>query len=95
MKFMKKITQLILIIAISGFSHSAFSQNRGSEPDLQKEKLLELADSLSKKYQAKKAEVERMALEKGWSIRTESEFGETEYQYIDELGMPQATQPIT
>ncbi|MBE0661406.1 MAG: S8 family serine peptidase [Bacteroidales bacterium] len=88
---MKKITIFFLFISFMGLAQLASSQHRGPEPvNHEKEKLLQLADSLHAKHLRQRAEVEKMALQNGWSIRTESEFGETEYQYIDELGMPQA-----
>jgi hypothetical protein len=88
---MKKITLFFLFISFMGLAQMVSAQLRGPEPvDNDKENLLQLAESLRAKHQRQRAEVEKMAMQNGWSVRTESEFGETEYQYIDELGMPQA-----
>lgn len=80
------VSFLFLMVAQFGFS-----QNRGiRENDPQTENLLKLADIFHQQYLIQRAEVERVAGEKGWVIREESDKGVSEIIYIDESGFPQS-----
>lgn len=87
---MMRTFTIVFLILITGFSNNAFTQNRGTEPDPQRERLLLFADSLREKYDKQRAELERIAQQQGWVIRTEGDFGESQIMFIDEFGSPQA-----
>ncbi len=74
-----------------GFNDYSNAQSRRENPqkDQKREKLLKLAEEFHKKYELQRAEVERVAKEKVWVIREETEEGVSEIQYIDKNGMPQ------
>ncbi|MCX6305620.1 MAG: GEVED domain-containing protein [Bacteroidetes bacterium] len=86
-----KFTFWILILGISGIVNIQ-AQNRTDQDrsDPKKEKLIRLAESFHQKYLVQRAEVERVAKEKGWSVRNETGTSTSEIQFIDNSGFPQA-----
>ena len=87
----QKILLVVVLWVLTGVGYT-YAQNRSvaSSPDPQKEKLLKLAESFRQKQLIQRAEVERVAKEKGWNIRQESPEGVSEIQYIDQFGFPQS-----
>ena len=88
---MRKYTIIFIIIGFYGMSH-VHSQNRTltNQTNPQKEVLLKLAEAFQQKYLIQRAEVERVAKERGWVIRQETPEGVSEIMYIDSKGFPQA-----
>ncbi len=68
------------------------AQNRSlnTQPDPDRERLLRMAESFDQRFLLRRAELERVAREKGWTLREETNEGVTEIQFIDERGFPQA-----
>ena len=86
---MKNITSIMLMAAFFTGSY-VFSQQRETQPDLEKENLLKLSEFFHQRHQTRKAEVEKFAFENGLSVKMVSDGRESQIMYIDELGMPQS-----
>ena len=88
---MKKLTPFLIAVIILGFTNYIIAQTRNPNQykDQDKEKLEKLAEKFHQKFLLQRAEVERVAQEKGWPIRIETEEGVREIQYISPNGMPQ------
>ncbi|MCX6305621.1 MAG: GEVED domain-containing protein [Bacteroidetes bacterium] len=86
-----KLTVLLFFFGIFGAADiCAQNRNVNGQPDTQKEKLLLMAASFHQKYLVQRAEVERVASDRGWIIRNETDKGVSEIQYIDNFGFPQS-----
>lgn len=86
----KFIFTLIVILLSFGIASVNAQVRTNTQTNENKEKLLKLADRFHQEFLVKRAEVERVAQEKGWLIREETEEVVWEIQYIDEYGMPQS-----
>lgn len=88
---MKKIFTLIAII-LATCCTDIFAQPRSisAQPDPETQRLKELAEKFRLRDLQRRAELERVAKEQGWTIRKETESGVTEIQFIDRFGIPQA-----
>lgn len=86
---MKIVTGLLLVVALLVGSN-LFSQQREAQPDPEREQLLKLSEFFHQRHQQRKAEVEKLALENGWSVKSVIDDRESKIIYIDEYGLPQA-----
>ena len=86
-----KFTIFIIFLGLLGISQ-IYAQNRSAQgrTDPQKEKLLKMAETFHQTYLMQRAEIERVAAGKGWTIRQETDKGVSEIQYIDKLDFPQS-----
>ena len=86
-----KFIIVVMILVVFGMNH-LYSQNRTEKdrPDPQKTNLLKMTDEFHQKHLLQRAELERVAKEKGWTIRKETDKGVSEIQYIDQFGFPQS-----
>ncbi len=87
LKFILFLLAMILAIANQAFSQPRTVSNQ-SDPDVQK--LRELSQRFRQRNLQQKAEIERIAKEKGWQIRKEMVGGVMEIRFIDQFGFPQA-----
>ncbi|MFZ4523013.1 MAG: GEVED domain-containing protein [Bacteroidales bacterium] len=84
-------TILIIMLCFFGMAQvKAQSRSGVSQPDTQKEKLIKLAEEFNRKHLIQRAEIERVAKEKGWVIRHETSNSLSEIQFIDRFGFPQS-----
>jgi len=85
-----KLYVFIILFVYAGFSNELSSQNRGDDPDPQRENLLRLSESFYQQYLLQQERLERLATEEGIQLRQESEWGIIEIVEVNERGFFQA-----
>ncbi len=87
---MKKLVTLSVCLILTGIlTLQAQQRVITQQNNTNKKKLTELAEKLSIKYAKQRAEAERIAKDKGWFIRKDTDSIIMELQYVDPFGMPQ------
>jgi hypothetical protein len=87
---MKPLSTLVIILCfLPGILQVNAQVRTSGYQDAGKEKLLKMAEKFNLRRQAQKTELQRIAKERGWKIREESNTGIWEIQYVDERGFPQ------
>jgi hypothetical protein len=81
-----KLYVFIILFVCSGVTNELVSQNRGDDPDSQKENLLRLSESFYQRYLMQQERLERLASEEGIQLRQESEWGIVEIVEVNERG---------
>jgi hypothetical protein len=85
---MKNFLLLLMLLACSAGNVHVFAQQRAPEPDPEKENLIRLSEFFHQRYLERRAELERIANENNWPIRSVVDNVESELKYVDENGFP-------
>ncbi len=83
---------VFLLIFISSIQGKAQVRAIGSYPEPDKEKLLKLSEKFHQRYLIRRAEMEKVAKERGWKVRQEDSTGVQEIMYLDKRGFPRVYQ---